>query len=146
MLYRLILVGTMLFAGFAGADEPRFSLEVSTGGHPHLGVADEARKALWNDPMARLMRAADAEFGHLLIGQPGGRTPPAIVVGFRAGVPPHIIGASIESNLVSRTPSHNVAIPWPWTSRTPENETSMEEGFALELAERLHESWATEGL
>jgi hypothetical protein len=139
----LLCFAMLVTCAAAQADEPRFSLEIHSGGHPQLDVAAEARKALWEDPMARLMRAADAEFGHLLIGQPGARTPPVIVVGFRPGVAPHIIGASIESNLASRTVVHSVTIPWPWISEHADEELSLEQGFAVDLANRLATSFAT---
>ena len=117
-------------------------MEIRTSGHPHLSAPEEARQALWSDPMLRLTRAADAELGHLLIGQPGGRTPPAFVIGFRPGVPPQILGASIESSL-PRTSTFKTSIPWPWAHDKDTEGPTLEEELALELGSRLQSSWAT---
>jgi len=133
-----------LASAVAAADEPTFTLEIQTGGGS-ANQAEEAAKALWDDPMARLMRAADAELGHLLIGQPGGRTPPILLVGFRSGVSPYIINASIERNLSSRTTSRTTTIPWPWATPDKPTGLSLEEGLALDLAERLGRRRATAG-
>ena len=86
--------------------------------------------------MVQLMRAADVELGRLLVGQPGGRTPPAIVVGFRAGLPPHILGAALESSF-PRTAEPTVTWQWPWALQPEEPSPTLDETLALQLGQRL---------
>ena len=130
-------VGVMLLAcaGSNWAGEPRFSLRITTHDRPS-SPAQEAQSALWNDPMIRLMRAMDADFGHLLVGQPGGRTPPVFVMGFGGGLPPRILSAAIESSLtpISEPP---VAVVWPWIKENEPAPPPMEEQLALLLGQRL---------
>lgn len=135
---RTLFICILVAAAQAIGGEPRFSLNIHAGGGPTVDPSAEAQRALWNDPMIRLMRAADAEFGHLLVGQPGGRTPPAIVVGFRAGVPPHILGAAIENSL-PRTAEPTVTWQWPWAPQPEDPSPALDELIALQLGQRLEQ-------
>jgi len=126
------------------AGEPKFSLSISAGSHRSLSPVQEAQLALWNDPMVRLMRAMDAEVGHLLIGQPGGgRTPPLVSVGMGAGIPPRVLSAAIEHNLAGPT-EPPTAVAWPWLKKNEPTPPPMEEQLALLLGERLERRLGSE--
>jgi len=121
------------------AGEPKFSLSISAGSHQSLSPLQEAQRALWNDPMIRLMRAMDAEVGHLLIGQPGGgRTPPLVSVGMGAGLPPRVLSAAIEHNLAGST-EPPTAVAWPWLKENEPTPPPLEEQLALFLGNRLEQ-------
>ncbi|MCK5378582.1 MAG: hypothetical protein KAJ78_04225 [Acidobacteria bacterium] len=142
-MFRLFMAITLLgLAHPTWAGEPRFSLSINVGGRQSLSPAQEAQLALWNDPMIRLMRAMDAEFGHLLIGQPGGRTPPLIAIGVGGGLPPRVLSASIEHNL-ARSTEPPAAIAWPWLKENEPTPPPMEEQLALLLGERLEQRLAS---
>lgn len=136
--FRLFMAITLsVLAHSTWAGEPKFSLSITAGGHQSLSPLKEAQRALWNDPMIRLMRAMDAEVGHLLIGQPGGgRTPPLVSVGMGGGLPPRVLSAAIEHNLAgpSEPPT---AIPWPWLKEKEPAPPPLEEELALLLGKRL---------
>lgn len=129
----------------AWAGEPKFSLSIAAGSHQSLSPVQEAQRALWNDPMLRLMRAMDAEFGHLLVGQPGGRTPPVIAVGIGGGLPPRILSAAIENSLtpISEPPT---AITWPWLKEKEPAAPPMEAQLAQLLGERLERRLGSAGV
>ena len=137
-MMRLLLLCFVIGAVPAAGGEPRFSLNIHAGAGSHGDPVKEAQQALWNDPMIRLMRAADAELGHLLVGQPGGRTPPAIVVGFRAGLPPHILGAALE-NSFPRTAEPTVTWRWPWAQQPEDASPTLDEVLALQLGQMLEQ-------
>ncbi len=145
-VFRLFMAITLLgLAHPTWAGEASFSLNISAGSRRSLSPAQEARLALWNDPMIRLMRAMDAEVGHLLIGQPGGgRTPPLISVGVGGGLPPRILSASIEHNL-ARSIEPPTAIAWPWLKENEPTPPPMEEQLALLLGERLEQRLGSRG-
>jgi len=137
------VIGLLALVQTTWAGDTSFSLSLSTGGHQSLSPAQEAQMALWNDPMIRLMRAMDADLGHLLIGQPGGgRTPPLISVGVGGGLPPRILTASIERNL-SKATEPPTAIAWPWHKENEPTPPPMEEQLALLLGKRLETSFAS---
>ncbi len=137
-ILRYILAITLLgLAHPIWAGDASFSLRISAGSGESLSPAQEAQMALWNDPMIRLMRAMDADLGHLLIGQPGGgRTPPLISVGVGGGLPPRVLTASIERNLAKST-EPPTAIAWPWHKENEPTPPPMEEQLALLLGKRL---------
>ena len=142
-MFRLFMAITLLgLAHSTWAGEPRFSLNINVGSQRSSSPAKEAQLALWNDPMIRLMRAMDAEFGHLLIGQPGGRTPPLISIGFGGGIPPRILTASIENSL-AKTTEAPTAIAWPWINENEPPPPPMEEQLALLLGKRLEQRLAS---
>jgi hypothetical protein len=121
------------------AGEPHFSLSISADGHRSSSPAQEAQRALWNDPMIRLMRAMDAEVGHLMIGQPGGgRTPPLFSIGMGGGLPPRILSAAIETSLAGSI-EPPTAVAWPWLDENEPTPPPMEEQLALLLGKRLEQ-------
>ena len=127
------------------AGDTSFSLSISAGSHRSMSPAQEAQLALWNDPMIRLMRAMNAEIGHLLVGQPGGGiTPPLVSVGVGSGLPPRILSASIEHNL-ARSTEPPTAIAWPWLKENEPTPPPMEEQLALLLGERLEQRLGSRG-
>ncbi len=138
---RILILCFLVAAVPVAAGEPRFSLNIHSSSTSFSDPSEEAKDAIWNDPMVQLMRAADAEFGHLLVGQPGGRTPPAIVVGYRAGLPPHILGAALENSL-PRTAEPAVTWQWPWAPRSETNAPALDELLALQLGQRLEQRFS----
>ncbi len=144
-LLRLFMAITLVtFAQSTWAGEPRFSLSISAGTHQSLSPVQEAQLALWNDPMIRLMRAMNAEFGHLMIGQPGGgRTPPLVSIGMGGGLPPRVLSAAIEHNLAG-SPEPPTAVAWPWLKENEPAPPPMEEQLALLLGERLEQRMGSE--
>jgi hypothetical protein len=129
----------LIFAHTTWAGDPHFSLSISADGHRSSSPAQEAQRALWNDPMIRLRRAMDAEIGHLLIGQPGGgRTPPLVSIGMGGGLPPRILSAAIETNLAASI-EPPTAVAWPWLDENEPTPPPMEEQLALLLGKRLEQ-------
>lgn len=135
---RILVILVMVFTLPAAAGEPRFSLSISGGGSSVGTISEEAQRALWNDPMAKLMRAADIELGRILVGQPGGRTPPAFLVGVTPGQPLHILGAAFENNL-PKTAEPTTIWQWPWAPKTDEAHPTLEETFSFQLGQRLEQ-------
>ena len=132
-------------AGQTWAGEPKVSLSITAGQSRSSTPAQQARMALWNDPMIRLMRGMDAEFGHLLVGQPGGRTPPVFVVGVGGGLPPRILSAAIENSLTPIS-EPSAAVVWPWSKENEPAPPPMEEQLALLLGQRLEQRLGSRGL
>lgn len=132
----LLAITFVAIAQSGGAGEPKLSLKITAGSNQSLSPVQEAQRALWNDPMLRLMRAMDAELGHLLVGQPGGRTPPVISVGLGGGLPPRILSAAIETSLtpISEPPT---AVVWPWLKEKEPAAPPMEAQLAQLLGDRL---------
>lgn len=119
------------------AGEPRFSLHLRATTVPRsLSPTQQAQMALWNDPMVRLMRTMDAELGHLMVGQPGGRTPPLIMAGLGGGLPPRILASAFEHSF-SRAVEPPPVIQWPWSESDDTNPPPMEEELARLLGQRL---------
>lgn len=144
-MFRLFITVVLLgCASLTWAGDPKISLSITAGQERSSSPAQEAQRALWNDPMIRLMRAMDAEFGHLLVGQPGGRTPPVFVVGVGGGLPPRILSAAIENSLtpISEPPA---AVIWPWTKENEPAPPPMEEQLALLLGQRLEQTLESRG-
>ena len=136
---RAVGLVALLAAGLCQAGERRFSLNLSaSAGRGSLSAAQEAQLALWNDPMIRIRRAMDIEMGRILLGQPGGRTPPLFSVAVGGGQPPRVIRASFENNL-ARTTVPPPAIAWPWLEIEEPEQPSMEEQLGLLLGRRLEQ-------
>lgn len=137
MIRKGLAIALLTAAAAVQAGEPRFSLNLRATSVPRsLSPNQQAQLALWNDPMVRLMRTMDAELGHLMAGQPGGRTPPVIMVGFGGGQPPRILATAFEHNL-PRTIEPPPVIQWPWADRDEPAPPPMEEEFARLLGQRL---------
>jgi len=137
-MIRALMICLLVTAAPAAGGEPRFSLNLQASVSPADWPADEAQRALWNDPMARLVRAADVELGRLLVGQPGGRTPPVVAVGFRPGLPPRILAAAFENNL-PRMAEPTTTWQWPWAPQTRSSSPDLDELIALQLGQRLEQ-------
>ncbi len=153
-MIRRALVLSMLFATCPGlwsaAGEIEFSLNLTVDTLRKAAAVEAAQEALWNDPMVRLMQAMDAEVGHVMLGQPGSRTPPLISIGVGPGVSPHVIAAAIERSL-----SHQIEPPaafvLKWNDEDKKDEgpapPPMEEELALGLGRLLEQQvGATTGL
>lgn len=144
LLFAALVLGV---ASVSAAGEPHFKLSLSAGGQRAASPTQEAQAALWSDPMVRLMLAMDSEVGHVLIGQPGGRTPPLIRAGLRSGVSPRILSAAIDHSL-SGSAEPPTAVAWPWSKNNEPAAPPMEEQLAQLLARRLERqvlSGSTEG-
>jgi len=126
-----LIVCVPAWTGNARAGDLKFSLRIdnfSTSRDP----AHEAAMALWNDPMNRLIRDANAELGRILVGQPGGMAAPVISIGFQAGVQPAVI-AGIIDNSIFFSRQRIAEINW----KHPPSDEEFQREFIEEFSRRL---------
>jgi len=151
---RRVLILSTLFIAVSGhwgvAGESGFSLNLTVDTLRKAAAVEAAQEALWNDPMVRLMLAMDAEVGHVMLGQPGSRTPPLISIGVGPGVSPHVIAAAIERSLSHQIePPAAFTLKWNDEDKKDEGPTPppIEEELALGLGRLLEQQvGATTGL
>jgi hypothetical protein len=122
----------------AGAADVTFSLKLDEIPlSPRPDPRTEARLALWNDPMGRLLHQFNQQQSWIMRGtMPGGdrATGAAVRVKAQQGLPLGLVTTSVQAGLDLAGRSE-IRIRWPW-SDDPEP-PPLEEQLALLLGERL---------
>lgn len=122
----------------AGASDSRFSLRLDEIQlQPRLDPKTEARRAMWNDPMGRLVHQFHQQQSWIMRGTaPGSDRTTGAAVRLKAqnGLPLNLVATMTRGglDLMGRT---ELAIPWPWSD--DEDPPPLDEQIAVMLGERL---------
>jgi hypothetical protein len=99
----LTIVIVLLAAGTATAGDGKFSLSLdSFDWSPRQKARTEARRAVWTDPMGRLMHNFNQQQGWIMRGtMPGGERMSSVAVRVKAqnGLPLELIAATIQAGM-----------------------------------------------
>jgi hypothetical protein len=122
----------------AGAADATFSLKLDEIPlSPRPDPQTEARLALWNDPMGRLLYQFNQQQSWIMRGtMPGSdrATGAAVRIKAQPGLPLNLVATSVQAgfDMVGR---QEISIPWPW--RDEPAPPPLEEQLAVLLGERL---------
>ena len=132
-----ILALLMLAAGASFASDADFSLHLGELHWPPPDPRTEARRAVWNSPMGRLMyEMAQQRAGLGLAGLPGGGSALALRLKLQPGLAPALVAASLNSGAELYEQRMKVIV-WPW-DETPEDQSlPVEQQISLILGRRL---------
>lgn len=129
---------SLLIAATAAAGDSTFSLHLNEIPlTPRLDPRTEARRALWNDPMGRLMYQFNQQQSWIMRGTAPGTdraTGAALRIKAQNGLPLNLVATMTRggSDLMGR---REIAIPWPWSDE--KEQPALDEQIAILLGERL---------
>jgi hypothetical protein len=136
----IILTLTLATAAAAGAGEISFSLNLDS--IPMTLPRDpqtEARLALWNDPMNRLLYHFNQQQAWVMRGtMPGGERVSGVAVMVKAqnGLPLELLATTMKAGLT--TAQQNLAqVRWPWIDQETLAALPLEQQLSIELGRRL---------
>ncbi len=138
---RHVLIIVMIgWSAAAGAGDVSFSLNINN--IPTTGRLDpqtEARLALWNDPMGRLLYHFNQQQAWLMRGtMPGGERAGGLAVAVKAqdGLPLKLLAMSMHSGLIAA--QHDLAeVRWPWIDNDALAALPLDQQLSIELGRRL---------
>jgi hypothetical protein len=135
-----ILILTLAAAAAAGAGEVSFSLNLDN--IPMTLPRDpqtEARLALWNDPMNRLLYHFNQQQAWVMRGtMPGGERVSGVAVMAKAqnGLPLELLATTMKAGLT--TAQQNLAqVRWPWIDEETLAAMPLDQQLSIELGRRL---------
>jgi hypothetical protein len=136
----LIMMIAALAATAAGAGDVTFSLNINNiPTTPRLDPKTEARLALWNDPMNRLLYHFNQQQAWIMRGtMPGGDrvSGAAVMVKAQNGLPLELLAATMQAGLT--TAQQNLGqVRWPWIDDEALASMPLDQRISLELGRRL---------
>ncbi len=136
----IILTLTLAMTAAAGAGEISFSLNLDS--IPMTLPRDpqtEARLALWNDPMNRLLYHFNQQQAWVMRGtMPGGErvSGAAVMVKAQNGLPLELLATTMKAGLT--TAQQNLArVRWPWIDQEALAALPLEQQLSIELGRLL---------
>ena len=137
----LIIIGIAMLASTAAlAGDVDFSIKI--GEFPiteRLDPKIEARRALWNDPMGRLMYHFNQQQSWIMRGtMPGSERVGGVAVRVKAqpGVPLAVLTDSMQNSFTFGKETLE-EIRWPWIDEEELSEMTLEQRLAVLLGRRL---------
>ena len=129
-----------LAATAAGAGDVTFSLNINNiPTTPRLDPKTEARLALWNDPMNRLLYHFNQQQAWIMRGtMPGGDrvSGAAVMVKAQNGLPLELLAATMQAGLTAA--QQNLGqVRWPWIDDEALASMPLDQRISLELGRRL---------
>jgi len=137
----LIICGLVIvMAGIGTAGDVSFSLDInSIPTAPRPDPATEARLALWNDPMNRLLYNFNQQQAWIMRGtMPGGERSSglAIAVGAQGGLPLRLLATQMWAGSIASQQSL-AGVRWPWIDDDTLAGLPLDERLSIELGRRL---------
>jgi len=139
---KVLIIGSLILGTSVagGAGDVSFSLNINniptTAG---LDPATEARLAMWNDPMNRLLYHFNQQQAWLMRGtMPGGERAGGVAVSVKAqaGLPLQLLATNMQAGLVAA--QQDLAhVRWPWIDDEALAELPLDEQLSIELGRRL---------
>lgn len=136
------MTGALIIASAAAADGGDVSFSLNINNIPTtvgLDPATEARLALWNDPMNRLMYHFNQQQAWIMRGtMPGGERVGGVAVMVKAqdGLPLKLLATTMQGGLIAAQ-QDLAQVRWPWIDDDTMAGLSLAQQLSIELGRRL---------